>query len=211
MLNRRIAAVALTAAAVVAVPSVATAASAAPAAASHSASTQARHGQLRLVLTGGVTMLKLDPATAGVLTQNGIAVAPVSSAKVGESGIAFPIQGGIIDPATLGGSFTHAGGLKFTAGGKSLTIRDFTVNTVNGTLTAWVDEVGARIPVLDLNLSKVSVALGRTSVNLRGVTATLNGTAASALNDYFGTTLFAKGLSIGSVRVSAKFTPLRTA
>ena len=63
----------------------------------------------------------------------------------------------MINAKTLGGTITHSGGLTFAAGGKSLTIRDFEVSTTKKTLTAWVDEVGARIPVLNLKLGKAKV------------------------------------------------------
>ena len=36
------------------------------------------------------------------------------------------------------------------------------------------------------------------------ITATLDAAAAKALNQYFSTTLFSKGLAIGTVRMSAK-------
>ncbi len=161
------------------------------------------HVEPRIVATGGVTMLALDAGTAKVLTANRITVAPASEARVVPSGIAFPIQGGVLDPADLTGLLRHDGGLTFTAGGKSLTIRDFTVSTRTGRLSAYVDEVRARITVLDLSLARAKVAAGRTSLGVRGVSATLDATAAKALNGYFGTTLFSRGLKIGTVRVSA--------
>ena len=144
---------ALAASAVVAVSAVgATAVGLAPASAA-----AATHTQSRLVATGGVTMLALNPGTAKALTTNGIAVAPASEARVVASGIAFPIQGGVLNPATLAGGLTHDGGLTFTAGGKSLTIRDFAVSTITGRLSAYVDQVGARINVLDFSLVKAKV------------------------------------------------------
>ena len=172
----------------------------------HAATSVASH--TRLVFTGGVTMLKLTPATAAVLTKNSISVAPASEAKVSSSGIEFPIQGGLLNPNTLAGTITHDGGLTFTAGGKTLTIRDFTVNVGAHRLTAWVDQVGARIPVLDLGLTHAKITAKGTTLGVSGVTATLDATAAHALNGYFGTTLFSKGLSIGTVRISAQFRPV---
>jgi hypothetical protein len=177
-------------------------AAAAPVASAAGAQPKAKQ-DVRLALTGGVTMLKLNAGTAGALTANSISVAPASEAKVGASGIEFPIQGGLLNPYTLAGTITHDGGLTFRAGGKSLTIRDFTVNVGGHRLTAWVDEVGARIPVLDLDLSKAKVSAGATSLGVSGVVATLDSAAAKALNGYFGTTLFSKGLTIGTVRVGA--------
>jgi hypothetical protein len=177
-----------------------------PAASAHPAPARqhvSKHPATLIVFTGGVTMLKLAPSTASALKSNGVSVVPASEAKVVPSGIAFPIQGGVINAKTLAGTITHDGGLTFTAGGKQLTIRDFTVNTAKGTLTAYADQAAARITVLDLNLTKAKIAAGAHKLQVSKITATLDGAAAKALNKYYSTTLFSKGLAIGTVRVSA--------
>ena len=153
-----------------------------------------RSGATYLALTGGRTRLTLNPGTAS---------APASEAKAGSAGIAFPIQGGLINARTLAGKITHSGGLTFTAGGKSLTIRDFTVSTTKKTLTAWVDELGARVSVLDLRLGKAKVTATSKHVTITGIKVTLQQGVADALNGYFSTTLFSGGLPIGTVQVSA--------
>ncbi len=162
-----------------------------------------KRGATFLVLTGGRTTLALDKGTAAALTSNGVTVAPVSEAKAGKAGIAFPIQGGLINARTLAGRITHSGGLTFAAGGKSLTIRDFEVSTTKKTLTAWVDEVGARIPVLNLKLGKAKVSGTAKHLTVKGIRATLQKGAAQALNGYFSTSLFKGGLPVGKVQVSA--------
>jgi hypothetical protein len=179
-----------------------TAATAHPAAAAHPVSKH--HPATLIVFTGGVTMLKLAPATASALSSHGVSVAPASEARVVSSGIAFPIQGGLINAKSLAGSITHDGGLTFTAGGKTLIIRDFTVNTATGTLSAYADQAAARIKVLDLSLRKAKIAARRHTLVVSNITATLDAAAAKALNQYFSTTLFSKGLAIGTVRMSAK-------
>ena len=153
---------------------------------------------------GGKTTLALNAKTAQVLTDNGISVTPVSEAKVTKAGIAFPIQGGMVKAKTLAGKITHSGGLNFSAGGKDLTIRDFTVNTKSGTLTAYVEQVGKRLTILDLNLAKAKVHLAKKQVTVKNVRATLAKGAAAALNGYYGTTLFKGGLKIGVATVSGK-------
>jgi hypothetical protein len=163
----------------------------------------AKAGPTYLVLTGGKTRLTLDKKTAAALTANGVTVAPVSEAKATAAGISFPIQGGLINARTLAGTITHSGGLVFTAGGKSLTIRDFKVSTGKKTLTAWVDEVGARIPVLNLKLGKAKVKATAKHLTVSNISATLQKGAAQALNGFFSTTLFTGGLPVGKVLVSA--------
>ncbi|MGC4111299.1 MAG: HtaA domain-containing protein [Nocardioides sp.] len=157
-----------------------------------------------VVFKGGATALALNPTTAQALTDNGISVSTVGEAKSTKAGIAFPIQGGLIKAKTLGGSITHSGGLMFSAGGKDLTIRDFTINTKKKTLSAWVDQVGARITVLNLNLGHAKVKVTKKHTTVKGVRAVLAKGAASALNAYYSTTLFTGGLKIGTAMVSGK-------
>ncbi len=162
-----------------------------------------KRGATYLVLTGGRTTLALDKKTAGALSSNGVTVTPASEAKAGKAGISFPIQGGLINAKTLAGNITHSGGLTFAAGGKSLTIRDFEVSTTKKALTAWVDEAGARIPVLNLKLGKAKVKATAKHLMVTGIRATLQKGAAQALNGYFSTNLFTGGLAVGKVQVSA--------
>jgi hypothetical protein len=157
-----------------------------------------------VVPTGGATTLRLDPRTAQVLTDNGVSVTPASEARVRDGGIAFPVSGGLVNATTLGGKITHRGGLTFSAGGKDLTIRDFTINTSRKTLSAYVDEAGARIPVLDLDLSHAKVSATKHWLRVANVKAGLTSTAAGALDSYFGTSLFQGGLRIGTATVRAR-------
>ncbi|HEX3296292.1 MAG TPA: HtaA domain-containing protein [Nocardioides sp.] len=177
--------------------------------ASGPAPTSARAGATYVVLKGGATTLRLNPGTAKVLTDNGISVAPASEARVRSTGIAFPIQGGLLNSKTLAGKVKHNGGLTFSAGGKDLTIRDFTINTAKKTLSAYVDEAGARIPVLNLNLAKAQVKVTKKHLNVSNVKAKLTSGAASALNSYYSTSLFKGGLKIGTATMSASSKILR--
>jgi hypothetical protein len=177
--------------------------------ASGHAPTSARAGATYVVLKGGATSLRLDPGTAKVLTDNGISVTPASEARVTSTGIAFPIQGGLLKTKTLAGKVTHSGGLTFSAGGKDLTIRDFTINTAKKTLSAYVDEAKARIPVLDLNLAKAKVTLTKKHLTVSNVKARLTSGAASALNSYYSTNLFKGGLKIGTATVRGSSKILR--
>lgn len=165
--------------------------------------TSDRAGATYVVLKGGKTTLSLDPGTAKVLSDNGISVAPASEARVTSTGIAFPVQGGLLNTKTLAGKVTHSGGLTFSAGGKDLTIRDFTINTAKKTLTAFVDQVGARVPVLDLNLNKAKVQVTKKHLTVSNVKARLTSAAAGALNSYYNTSLFKGGLKVGTATIHA--------
>lgn len=163
-----------------------------------------------VVPTGGRTMLAIDPATAETLADNDVTVAPASEARVGSSGVVFPITGGLINKKSLAGSIKHSGGLTFTAGGKSLTVRNFVVNTTSRTLSGYADEAQATLPILDLDLARATVRVSTNKLAVYSLPVTLTPQAASALNDYFGTDLFAGGLKIGKVRVDATIRQLRS-
>lgn len=163
-------------------------------------------------LAGVSTSVDLDPATAAVLQQNGVSVAPVAPATAAMQGgmtvVSFPITGGnvAIYPQDqlpfIRGKVTHSGGLTFSAGGKSLTATDFVVDPGTSILTATVG--GQSVPLLDLDGSKVQVgkdAQGR--VLLDGTVAKLSTVGADALNKTFGVSVFAQGIPIGVVHIVA--------
>jgi hypothetical protein len=153
-------------------------------------------------LAGGATTLTLDPATAGVLTENGVAVAPVAPASADPSGaIAFPITDGELADGKA--RIDHSGGLTFSAGDASLTATDFAVKVkgARGLLVAQVG--GAPVPLLKLDLSSASVGRLGAATTIGGIEATLTREAAKALNATFGVSLFTAGLPIGTVAVKA--------
>jgi len=154
--------------------------------------------QARDPLAGGSTTLRLDAAVARTLAANGVRVAPVKPAR---AGIAFPITGGSLDGAS--GTIEHSGGLRFSAGGKSLTARDFSVKLArSSTLSGRVG--GSRVTLLRLDTSKARVARVGLDTRITGVRVALTAAAARALNTTFSTHLFRAGLRLGSVTVRAK-------
>ena len=168
-----------------------------------------------LTLAGGYTQLTTDPGTTKALVANRILPLPVFPSWVipttqdGKLALRyrFYITGGQIDGATLGGEIYHSGGLKFAnlRNGKSLTVKNFTIDTKSAQLTAQIPALGVRAPILDLDLSGVKVTPGATYTKVGPVPATLTDVAAAALNAKLGTTLFAGGLPIGTANVYARF------
>lgn len=165
-----------------------------------------------LNLTGATTKVDVDPATAAVLTQNGVSVAPVAPATAamvnGGIEVTFPITTGYAaiypqnDVPFIRGIVSHSGGLTFSAGSKSLTATDFVVNPGTSVLTATVG--GKGVPLLDLNGSKVAVTTDAAgNVHLDGIVAVLSTVAADALNSTFGVSLFKQGIPVGAVHVTA--------
>jgi hypothetical protein len=184
-----------------------------------------------VTLDGVRTSLTTDAATTKVLIQNKILPLPVgpTSARIvshrwhdGMSGMrwhhrmgglqvryGFPITGGQVDSETLAGSINHSGGLVFVNlnNGKTLTLTDFTINIdKDPDLTAAVggDPNNTRVSILNLDLSKAEITKPLPFVKVKGVTATLTEGAAAALNQTLGTTIFAKGLTLGTANVKAR-------
>jgi len=169
-----------------------------------------------LALEGVATSVDLDPATVKVLTDNKVSVAPVEPATVSESGgitsVSFPISEGYVavypasEPNYIRGAFSHTGGLKFSAGGKSITVTDFIVNPGTSTLSATVEGKGVA-KILDLDGTNVKVSQDGKNTKLDGTIAKLSQTGADALNKTFNVSLFKAGIPLGMVHVVATGTP----
>ena len=155
----------------------------------------------KVTLAGGSTTLKLAKGTAAALSANGVSVAPIGPAQLRGGGVAFPITGGAIDPASAAGRIEHSGGLAFRAGGTRVALRNFNVHVGarRAILTARVG--GGRLTVLSLSLADAKIRRRGLNTVVSGIRAVLSGQAAKALNAAFNTNLFAKGLPIGSVKV----------
>lgn len=154
-----------------------------------------------LTLNGEDTTLVLDEATAGVLEENMVSVAPVDPATAGDEGIAFPITGGTVEAESLGGTIDHSGGLVFSAGGTDLEVTDFVIDTAAGSLLATAG--GDQIPLLAVDLSGLERSEDGDVIVLEGITTSLTPEAADALNSTFDVQLFEEGLAIGDVTVRA--------
>jgi hypothetical protein len=166
------------------------------------ATVRVRPGEL--AFTGGSTSLALDPGAAQALTGLGVSVAPAAPASAAEDGaIAFPITEGKVNARTLAGSISHSGGLTFSAGATSVTVTDFVIETAPAPkLTAALG--GARVDLLTLDLGGLNRKVDGRDVTLGGVVVKLTAGAAAALNQAFGTTALAEGLTIGTATVRAR-------
>jgi hypothetical protein len=172
-----------------------------PAMATPAAPVTSQHDQNTVDVQGYQTVLVLDPGTAAVLTENGVSVAPTGKAHPSGDGIAFPITGGSIAPDTLAGTIEHRGGLEFSAGGTTLGVKNFVIDTAAGVLTAKVAGTDTRVPLLNLDLGAATITADAKGATVSGVPATLTAEAAAALNTTFGVDLFAAGLPIGTATV----------
>jgi hypothetical protein len=166
-----------------------------------------------LTVAGGYTQLTTNTATTKALIANRIIPQPVYPSWVyptwTSDGLAlryrFYITGGAIDGATLAGQINHSGGLKFVnyRNGKSLKATNFVIDTTRSQL--WGTVGGGSVPLLDLDLSGISVTSGSVYTVVAPVPAKLTPEAAGALNATLGTTIFTPGLPFGTAKVSVRF------
>ena len=158
-------------------------------------------GSQELTLNGEKTVLTVNEDVAAVLQQQKVKVAPVEPAGPDDAGIQFPITGGAVDSKTLAGAIEHSGGLLFTAAGETLEITDFVADTEAGLLTATAG--AAELPVMDLDLSGVKKSTKDGAIVASGITATLSGYGAEAMNAILGVNFFKEGLPLGELTVTA--------
>ena len=185
-------------------------------AASASAAIRAPESSHQVWLTGGDTTVTTAPGIAAALLSHGIvplAILPgTEGASIGASGVAvrftFPVTGGWLNAATLHGTIWHQGGILFTdpATGKQIEVSDFVISVHQGVLTAEVNgNAKVRVPLLWLNLAHAKIHAGWHYVQISGIVLTLTGTAASALDATFSTTLFTAGLELGTASTLLRF------
>lgn len=183
---------------------------------SASAATRAPESSHQVWLTGGDTSVTTAPGIAAALLGHGIvplATLPgTEGASTGSSGVAvrfaFPVTGGWLNAATLHGTIWHRGGILFIdpATGKQIEVSDFIISVHLGVLTAEVNgNPKVRVPLLSLNLAHASIHAGWHYVQINGIVLTLTGTAASALDATFSTSLFKAGLELGTASTVLRF------
>ena len=145
-----------------------------------------------LSLTGGSTILAIDPQTAGMLEDNAITIGAVPPATLQSNALTFPITSGQLDALSLGGSLDHTGGVRFSSDVASVVVRDLHADTRSRQVTGSAG--GGRLPVFDLDqrtLSSSKPASGR--LNATGVVALLSPRAAHALNAALKVSVFKIG------------------
>ena len=158
----------------------------------------------KVKLAGGSTTLTVAKGTAGALASNGVSLRPIGPATASGRAVSFPITGGLIDPASAAGRISHSGGLALSAGRTRVALRNFRVHVGSrrAILTAAVGN--GRLTTLSLSLRRARVIRRGLNTTVTRVGAVLTSDAAKALNSAFRTSLFARGLPIGSVTVRAR-------
>lgn len=164
---------------------------------------------------GGHTSVTVAPAVAKALLSNGIAPIVTRAGKPSLTTVGhqptlkatYPITGGSLTSSPLGGFIKHKGGLKFTNvfNGRSLEVKDFTIDLDKGRLTGHVAGTKTRVPVFNLDLSTAHVKLGKHGADATDVTLKLTREAAGALNSTLKTKVFSTGLTVGTADTRPRF------
>lgn len=178
-----------------------------------SATLAAPTGQVR----GGATSVVLDHDFLSALQTLGVTVAPEQSARVRGRVAVFPIPAGALDLESLAGEVFHSGGLSLQAGGTTVSLLGFTIDTTSlafdnaapdqPVLTGLVvvnGDVLGRLPLFDLALNQLPKVTRAGRVVIRHVDVTLTGGAAAALNGVFGINDLVEGLIIGKAKVRTR-------
>ncbi len=98
---------------------------------------------------GGTTAVTPSAGAVKALSNAGIGVSAVAPASASGGVFSFPIAKGFVNPATGRAELLHKGGLKFTKGGKSATLRHFIIrkgaNKKTATLYARVPKKACKV------------------------------------------------------------------
>ncbi|MFE1328110.1 hypothetical protein ACFW7K_30625 [Streptomyces sp. NPDC058735] len=166
-------------------------------------------------LKSGRTAVTVAPAIAKALLSNGIAPIVTRPGKPSLTTVSgqptlkatYPVTGGSLTTSPLGGNIKHKGGLKFTNvfNGRSLEVKNFTIDLTKGQLTGNVAGTTTRVPVFKLDLSTARVKVNKHSADATNVTLKLTPEAAGALNSTLKTKVFATGLVVGTADTHPRF------
>jgi hypothetical protein len=159
----------------------------------------------------GSTTVVLSHTLLGALKSLGVAASRQFPADLIGATARFPIPTGQVDLASAHGEIVHTGGLYLKAGGTTVALSDFVIDTTgpSAVLTGLVSangQVVGRLPLFDIILTRNPVIKNygvAGQVTISDASLTLTDQAAAALNGVFAVSAFAKGIPVGSASVSA--------
>ena len=159
----------------------------------------AKYRSARATVIGKSTDVVVNPTVSAALKHAGITITAIAPASA-KAALLFPVSGGQIVVATLGGTIDHTGGLTYRHSGKSVTLTNLVINTITKRLTATV--AGQLKPIFDLNLASHRRASGpHGKVVASTIKLTVTSQAASALNSGLGVSTFKAGMNFGIARL----------
>lgn len=169
-----------------------------------------------VVTQSGQTSVTLSKSFVAALGSLGVTPGVINPTTLNGLVVTFPITGGAVDAKTASGQITHTGGLTLTAGGTTVGLQNFIIDTTGSSpllygIASVNGSVAGYLPLFNLTLPKDFTLPLKPSqgvlVGIGGVTVTLTDTAASTLNAVFGVTAFSGGFKIGTASVEAFVVP----
>jgi hypothetical protein len=152
-------------------------------------------------IVGGKSVLRLDPQLRQALDAAQVKIQPAGEASRVPTGIALPISAGRLDVDTPSGTIQHAGGLRFSALGKSVEADNLVLFPKDGVVTARIG--GERVPLFTADVGLPRIIDTTDTVVLPSDVSVGDG-AVQALNDALGVKVFDSGLHVGRLTASAK-------
>jgi FAD/FMN-containing dehydrogenase len=138
-----------------------------------------------VTVSGGNTVVRVTADFAAL----GLTVSTLGSATIANGLVVFPITGGDLNPATLGGFILHNGsGVRFAAGATTLDARNFRIDTVTSRLFGDVTAGGStlsNVALFDFTLSGLSAGQ-ITNLNDPQIILRISSEAAGAFTSVFG-------------------------
>jgi hypothetical protein len=133
-------------------------------------------------VTGGETQLRLSSGLEKSLGQEGVTIKPLAPARLQGHKLTLPVAAGTFDADADTDTLAHLGGLKLTAGKKSLALRRLSFDASTKTLSATVAGKQLRLA----RLAGGSLERDGFDARLKAKRLPLTGTATAALNKALG-------------------------
>jgi hypothetical protein len=151
--------------------------------------------QTNHTVTGVSTVITPSAAGTQFLTNHHITVSALGAATISNGSLTLPIAGGVVKTPSLDGTIVHKGGVKFTSGKRSVSLRDIVAHRI-GKVTFVTGRADGRLMII----ARVTGA----KVSITGKTATATGElklsagVAQRLNHVFGKHVVSAGADLGS-------------
>lgn len=159
----------------------------------------------------GATSVTFSSTFVSALGSLNVSLSPQYPASLHSGSASFPIPAGQVDLGSFQVEIVHAGGLNLKAGGTTVTLSGFVIDTTDkapaltGLVSANGDIVG-RLPLFNVSLSQAPKErsygfVGTVQIKNAGLELTAD--AASVLNAAFSATTFSAGIPIGTASTNA--------
>lgn len=152
-------------------------------------------------VTGGHVSIQLTAATLQAIHDRGIALKPIAPATIDKGVLRLPTTGGQASPPNY--TTDQAGGFSFDKGGKAVRVTGIVFNTADHRASGKVTGHG-RIVIFVLG-DPNSGSGGPGKIQYGGYSVTLSGALIRALDNAFGTEVFAHHSSFGTGSTTVTF------